>query len=1274
MAVIRWNQSSKGSLVSRSLVDLSPERDTGPMDESVRGDGEHAEELEALVDEAVALARRWASASEEVLGRAERRATARLAELVHDHSGVEFAMHFVDRVVRPEDPVVAARELSRLARPRGAGARIPRFLGPRDRVLLTLGAVAAPLAPRLVVPLAAHRVRQLVGHLVQDAGSRSLTRRLRTARSAGLQLNLNLLGEAVLGNEEADRRLAGTVALLSQPDVVYVSIKVSSVAAQLNPWKLADDRDRLIERLLPLCRLAAGRSPQTFVNLDVEEYRDLQLTLETFTGLLSQPELRELKAGIALQAYLPDSLPVLRRLIRFAVARRELGGAPIKVRLVKGANLSMERVDAELHGWLPAPYETKQQTDANYLRLLDVALRPGHEAVRIGVASHNLFHVAMAFLLARARGVADQLDVEMLQGMAPAQARAVQRTVGRVVLYTPVVAPEDFDVAISYLVRRLEENAAPQNFLYALFDSEERASSSASTVLDGQERQFRAAVTARNTVPVGARRTQDRTADAHRCIDAEDFRNEPDTDPAMSANRTWAAAALARDPGPVVGPVLTDPGAVDAVIDTALGAAPRWAATSAHERARLLRAAADALAEARGDLVSVMAHEAGKTVAESDPEISEAIDFATYYADRVSELDGGPGLVFTPARVVVVTPPWNFPVAIPLGGVLAALAAGSTAVLKPAPQTRRCAEIAVAAVHAGGVPGDVLQLVHTDEADAGRRLVTSSNVDAVVLTGASDTAALFRRWRPDLRLFAETSGKNAIVVTPSSDIDLAVADILHSAFGHAGQKCSAASLVIAVGSMARSERFRRQLADGIRSLRCGPATDATTLVGPLIGPPPPELKRALTTLEPGERWIVPPRELDEAAHLWSPGLRTGTRPGSFMHRTEVFGPVLALMGARDLEEAIDLQNGTGFGLTGGLHSLDEEEIAYWLERVEVGNAYLNRHITGAIVQRQSFGGWKGSVVGPGAKTGAPNYVAQLGAWSDGELTALPQAEVGAAAARLLTAADPLSAADPELAAGGRGQRRPCVERRVHPRARRDRAARRVECVPLPSAARADRPDRRRNPAPGDHPSPAGGRRRRRADRAERRSRDRAGTSSRRVRAGGGSPRDRRGTGGPRADLERRAAPSCARRGAGGCPRRSRGQRDDRPRCRAAVFGTAGAPDDAAGANHQPHPASLRPHRRQLSRGRRLGSRHRAAARPRLSTEALRVVVFPGPLRRRWLRRGDPAGATGRPDFLRGQGCGAAAAGVRRRVVVRRFPGDARPRAHLRPVRHTRGRR
>lgn len=313
---------------------------------------------------------------------------------------------------------------------------------------------------------------------------------------------------------------------------------------------------------------------------------------------------------------------------------------------------------------------------------------------------------------------------------------------------------------------------------------------------------------------------------------------------------------------------------------------------------------------------------------------------------------------------------------------MAALAAGATVAFKPAPETRAVAAAAHDAMLAAGVPDDAVILLPTDDDEAGKRLITHPDVDAVILTGATDTAELFRSWRPNLALHAETSGKNSLVITPHADMDQAVDDLVTSAFGHAGQKCSAASLAILVDGVGRSERFRRQLVDATESLRVGPARDIATDMTPTTPAPSDKLLRGLTRLDDDEQWLVQPRQLDDTGHLFSPGIRDDVTPGSWFHHTECFGPVLGLIHVDSLDEALRVQNEVAYGLTGGIHSLDDDEVAQWLARVEVGNAYVNRVITGSVVRRQPFGGWKASTVGPGAKAGGPNMVASLGTWHD----------------------------------------------------------------------------------------------------------------------------------------------------------------------------------------------------------------------------------------------------------------------------------------------------
>jgi RHH-type proline utilization regulon transcriptional repressor/proline dehydrogenase/delta 1-pyrroline-5-carboxylate dehydrogenase len=918
---------------------------------------------DSLVGPAADLARHWLESA--APSRAERVQARRLHALTSDPGSVSFAMAFCDRVLRPESPGVAARQLRRLAR----DAR-PAFLSPADRVVLRSGArLSAPL-PATVVRLARRRLRAMVGDLVADAEDPALGRHLARLRAQGFGVNVNLLGEAVLGHEEAARRRDALVTLMERPDVDYVSVKVSSVAAQLNLWSYRQTLDRTKDALRVTLRAGAAASPPAFVNLDMEEYRDLSLTLDAFTQLLDEPEFLALEAGVVLQAYIPDSLDALVRLAAWAAARRDRSGGAVKVRIVKGANLAAERVDAALHGWPLAPFATKAGTDANHKAMLEYALRPEHAgALHVGVAGHNLFDLAWAHLLADARGVTPSVTFELLQGMAPATARALRDATGRVLLYTPVVARADFDHALAYLFRRLEENAGGENFVAALGDRHDEES------FARERARFAAAVAGRHEVR-GAPGRHRLARAAHGRRDGPRVANEPDTDPTDPVARRWLTGALGAKPDESV-PGELDEAGIDRVVRTAAAGAARWAALPPARRAAILERCAEELAARRPALVALMALEAGKTVAEADTEVSEAVDFARYYAAGARRLDRLDGAAAHPLGTVAVIGPWNFPLAIPLGGALAALAAGNTVVLKPAPQTPAVAFAAAAACRAAGVPPDALLCVRCPDGPVGSSLVRHRDLRGIVLTGSFETAELFAGLAPGTPLMAETSGKNALVITPEADLDLAAADLARSAFGHAGQKCSAASLAILVGDVATSVRFRAQLVDAVRSLELGPATDAGTTMGPLVEDPGEKLSRALTTTEAHQHWLLTPRPVAGTPHLWSPGILDGVRPDDWFARTECFGPVLGLVAARDLDEAIAVQNALPFGLTGGIWSLDPADCARWVDQVGVGNAYVNRHITGAIVGRQPFGGAKRSVVGPGAKAGGPNYVLQL---------------------------------------------------------------------------------------------------------------------------------------------------------------------------------------------------------------------------------------------------------------------------------------------------------
>ena len=894
--------------------------------------------------------------------RAEHAEAAKLGRLMDDPAGKAFTFAMVDEVFRSHDPAISARRWRGLMNVFG----VPQYPPLADRVLIRAGALGSLVLPGVVMKAVAARMRADSARVILPGEPEPLREYLTTRKAEGFRINLNHLGEAVLGEKEAQHRLEAVLGHLADPAVDCISVKISAIFSQIHLIAWEDTLMEIQTRLRTLYRAAAKGGK--FVNLDMEEYRDLALTVAAFRGVLNEPEFRTLSAGIVLQAYLPESSAAQRELTEWARQRVAAGGAPIKIRLVKGANLAMEKVEAEMHGWHPAPYGSKAETDANFRRLLEYGCDPENAAaVRLGVASHNLFDVALALTLREANGVERLVEIEMLEGMANHQARAVRDAAGGLLLYAPAVRRDDFLSAMAYLVRRLDENTAPENFLRDMF-----AMRSGSLEWARQRARFVQGWNERIAVSAESRRV----APAVQPARTVNFANEPDTDwtqpPARAALaeavRAWQPARLPDLP------------ALDAMLCSAAEGQKRWQALGAAWRAKILNLAADFMGAHHFATLACLRADGKKAVADADGEVCEAIDFARYYA-RTGKAPQG--VKAQALGIVAVVSPWNFPYAIPAGGVLAALMAGNSVILKPARATAQTAWLLARQLWAAGVPRDVLHFFPCDSS-IGKALVTDPRVAAVILTGGYETARKFHGWRATLPLFAETSGKNALIVTAQADRELAIKDLVRSAFGHSGQKCSAASLAILEAEVYDDPVFRRQLRDAAASLHAGAATDPRSIVTPLVIEPGKDLHRALITLGEGEEWLLKPRQPGDDPCAWTPGIKLGVRPRSWFHLTECFGPVLGLMRAASLAQATEWQNATGFGLTAGLHSLDPDEVAWWRDRAQAGNLYINRPITGAIVQRQPFGGWKKSCIGPGAKAGGPNYVLSFCRLSDAE--------------------------------------------------------------------------------------------------------------------------------------------------------------------------------------------------------------------------------------------------------------------------------------------------
>jgi RHH-type transcriptional regulator, proline utilization regulon repressor / proline dehydrogenase / delta 1-pyrroline-5-carboxylate dehydrogenase len=973
---------------------------------------------QTIVWEAVSLAESWQDRANALLTREEKRTQKQMRRLLQNPLDKVILTRLIDQSFRSGDNRRVADQVGAVFDRFG----VPAFFSGVEKLLVWMFRALGRRFPNILVPRMIDRMRDTSSRAIIAGESEVLGAHLRKRKSQGVRVNINHLGEAVLGEREAVSRLNTYIRDLEDPAIETISVKISTLCSQIQALGFEHTLAILKERLGALYRAAkencftgpdGTRSPK-FVTLDMEAYTDLEITFRAFVETLSEPEFLSHSAGIALQAYLPDSFSIQEELTAWAVRRISRGGAPVRARIVKGANMEMEKLESALFDWPLAPYGTKCEVDANYKRMIRFGMIPSHiQAVNLGVASHNLFELAYAWCLAEANGVQDFFSFEMLEGMADHVRRAISGEGGRVLVYAPVAGREEFINAIAYLVRRLDENTTPGNFLRCApglkVGSKDWASLKAAFIRSCQMIDI---------VRAGPNRTQNRREesfpDRMGTRLEKVFANEPNTDWSLAANRQWAKEIRRqwkrgpatspveiplviedmdlfqgretrerRDPGQFQQPVVVSRHARATVedIERAIAVARRdpdgWRKKSLSQRHEILSGVARALREARGTLIGAAAAETGKVFTETDVEVSEAIDFAEYYPFSAGAFDALPGVAAHGRGVMGVISPWNFPVAIPCGGIMASLSAGNTVLFKPATDAVLTAWELCQCFWRAGVSRSTLQFVPCDGSSVGARLTDHPEIDGVILTGGTDTGLAMLAGNPGLSLFAETGGKNATIVTEMADRDQAIRNIVYSAFGNSGQKCSATSLLILERAVYEDARFKRQLVDAAESFSTGTPWEFHNRMGPLIRPAEGHLARALTTLEPGESWALKPQCVDGNPQLWTPGIKYGVQPGSYSHLTEFFGPVLGVMCAENLDAAISMVNATGYGLTSGIESLDPREQARWRKGIRAGNLYLNRGTTGAVTLRQPFGGMGKSALGPGIKAGGPDYVAQF---------------------------------------------------------------------------------------------------------------------------------------------------------------------------------------------------------------------------------------------------------------------------------------------------------
>jgi RHH-type proline utilization regulon transcriptional repressor/proline dehydrogenase/delta 1-pyrroline-5-carboxylate dehydrogenase len=881
------------------------------------------------------------------------------------------------------------------------------------RRALEVGGVV-PAVPALMIR---RNVKAMANIFIAGTDAKSALPNLQRIWEEQARFTVDILGEAVVSEREADLYAQRYLTLLNllaesigswkvtgplaatEPPLLNVSVKISALCSRIRATDPEGSIEAISQRLMPI--VVRAKELHAFINLDMEHYGLKELTLRLFQRLCLDPSLRSYPhLGIVLQAYLRDSFSDANELVAWARRNQR----PITIRLVKGAYWDFEKVIAAQRTWTVPVYTSKPATDSNYERITRLLLE-NHDAVYAGFASHNIRTIAHALVYSRELGLRPgNYEFQMLYGMAEPIRRALVHLGERVREYCPI---GDLVPGMAYLVRRLLENTSNEGFLRARFADH----ASADKLLQ-------------DPVPLAPLGWDEPIAVTHPVNRQPAFVNEPSSDFALDEARSAMAEALIRvrkafgrrvfpvvngkrlqsneafmsfNPArlfEVVGSVTAaGPTEVALATSAARQAAVAWGQTPWSERARLLDRLAQRMRARRYELAAWEVFEVGKNWVEADADVVEAIDFCLFYAEEARRIGRGrltqdvPGEVslesYTPRGVAAIIAPWNFPLAILTGMTTAALVAGNTVVIKPAEQSSVIGSLLFEMLEEAGIPPGVANFLPGTGEAVGSYLVAHPEVDIIAFTGSREVgtniwevAAVTQRGQRNLKkVVCEMGGKNAMIIDTDADLDEAVLAIVQSAFGYQGQKCSALSRLITVGDV--GDTLLPRLVEATAALQIGLPEIAGTEIGPVIDGPARAKIENYRAIGRQEHEILfeakVPAELN--GYYVPPSIYAGVEPQSRLAQEEIFGPVLACLKARTLDEAIQIGNQSEFALTGGFFSRSPKNIEKVQRQFSVGNLYVNRGITGAIVGRHPFGGFHMS--GGGTKAGGRDYLLQF---------------------------------------------------------------------------------------------------------------------------------------------------------------------------------------------------------------------------------------------------------------------------------------------------------
>lgn len=877
--------------------------------------------------------------------------------------------------------------------------------------VFNVGVGLGSLAPGLMAGAIRKNVTQMAKMFITGENPGESLPVLKKARKNKICFTVDILGEATLSEKEALEYQSRYIELINWlakdsatweevPQIdrdnegpipkVNVSVKLTALYSQINDKAWDETKARLKERLRPI--LTLGKERNIFINLDMEQYSVKHLTVEVFKELMMEPEFKNYKHfGCVVQAYLRDSHQDIIDFVEFAKVR----GTPFTIRLVKGAYWDYETIEAEQRRWEIPVYTNKQESDANYEVCAETLLK-NFKFIRAAFGSHNVRSIAACIALAQKYAVpTNGFEVQMLYGMADPIKKSLVDMGYRVREYAPV---GELIPGMAYLVRRLLENTSNESWLRGKFadgKSTEQLLKDPKQDLTKTSPQLKVEDRFYNEALLDFAVEENRKAVLKAIEEAK--RNLGRTYPlVINGKEVKTAKTLPRNnpskTAEILGHIcLASETDAENAFQAAQTAFKSWKKVSGHERARMIDKLADLMVRDKFKLIATQVLEVGKPWAEADGDVGEAIDFCRYYARHQRQLEkplkvgNAPGenslYHYQPRGVSLVIAPWNFPLAILTGMAAAAVVTGNTVIMKPAEQSSIVAAGLMDLVKEAGFPAGVFNFLPGLGEEVGEYLVKHPKITTIAFTGSKavglhilQQASIHRPGQEHVkRCIIEMGGKNAIIIDNDADLDEAVDGVIYSAFGFAGQKCSACSRLIVLDEV--YDKFEARLLESTRSLTQRSAEDPAGYFGPVVDEEAHQ--RILKTIEEAKREnkLLYQGEFLSGGYFVPATIFTNVDPKSKLAQQEIFGPVLAMIRARDLDHALEIANGTEYALTGGLYSRSPAHIARVREEFEVGNLYINRGITGAMVDRHPFGGFKMS--GIGSKTGGPDYLKQF---------------------------------------------------------------------------------------------------------------------------------------------------------------------------------------------------------------------------------------------------------------------------------------------------------